>query len=83
MIYIIPKTEIFVTKVEIRTLEDGRMYYLVTDEDGQIWGDWREEGQELYGNFPLEVGFGYKIEYSVSRNGKYQNIKSAWKVRSK
>lgn len=57
-----------VDKVEIRTYNDKQMY-LITDSNGNIWGDW---GNKFNKGRMLE-GKRYRVEYIP--NGKYKNIK--------
>ena len=80
--FVIPQAEIIVKSCEVRTSINGDMYYLITTESGEIYGDWRE-GKEVEGEFPLKPKKHYKIEYTISRDGKYKNIRSAWIVKVK
>lgn len=79
MTYIIPQSNITIKEIEIRTSKNGDPYYLITDTKDEVYGDWRS-GERMLGEFPLLKGDSYKIEYTVSRDGKYKNVKSAWKV---
>ena len=79
MTYRVPRIEIEVEKVEPRTAKNGTPYFLVTDSLGDMWGDWRDDDM----GDKLEVGCKYGIEYTVSKDGKYKNIKTAFKLSAK
>ena len=79
MTYQVPRADIEVEKVEVRTANNGTPYFLITDSMGEMYGDWRED-DELLGD-KLEVGNKYGIEYTVSKCGNYKNVKSAWRLK--
>lgn len=70
---------ITVKKCEVRTSKGGKLYYLVTDDEGEVYGDWRD-GLKYRGEFPLRIGVRYGIEWTRSENGLYKNIYSAYEV---